>query len=174
MKKTDISNSHSIEFIETYEYIIERLERDQMKKLKGFKEKSTFKTFVTTVITRLLYDFWRLKQRKGNHADKYESDFSDLYEAHQPDPFEIFITMDDEAGQQRVAELLPTVLARLNRDERLAMDLKYEQDLDVSKIARVLGLTRFKAQRFIDQTEKKIAQALTSETNMGGKHGTHR
>jgi hypothetical protein len=64
MNRLGISNPNDIKFLEILDYIMERLEKSDLEKIKKFKEKCRFKTFLGLAATHLLLDFWRKKYRK--------------------------------------------------------------------------------------------------------------
>ncbi|MCP5045967.1 MAG: sigma-70 family RNA polymerase sigma factor [bacterium] len=174
MNKLGVLNANDIRFMEIIDFIIERIERERMKKLKTFGEKAGFKTFLTTVVTRLLYDFWRGKAGIQKNVTKYETDFEDLFDKPQKSPLETLIHQDDRQTQQAAAEVLPGVMAQLSRDQRLAIKLKYEQNMRISAIARTLGHTRYKTEEFLKQIESKISKEIVSKIIQGGKNGAYR
>jgi RNA polymerase sigma factor (sigma-70 family) len=179
MKKTGITDPHDIRLLETGDYIRERLEKDGLKRLKGFRESAKFKTFLTTAVVRLLYDSWRHKRSIEENLTKFASEFDAAFDPPADDPLHVLIREEEEQARDRAAVFLPHVLARLDHREILVIKLKYQKNMNVSAISRTLGCSRFKAQQFIWQTERAIAGEIRKmtarqKTAPGGYHETSR
>lgn len=179
MNKTGITDPHDIRLLETGDYIRERLEKDGLKRLKGFRESAKFKTFLTTAVVRLLYDSWRKKRSIEENVTKFASEFDAIFDPPADDPALLLLRDEEEQVRDRAAAFLPHVLARLDHREILAIKLKYEKSMNVSAISRTLGCSRFKAQQFITQTERGIAGEIRKmiaryNTAPGGNHETSR
>lgn len=160
MKKLGISDPNDIRVLEIGDYVKEKLEKDGLKKLKGFKEKSKFKTFLTTAVIHLLYDFWRQKRSKEENVTKYAPEFNALFDSPVDDPLSRLIQLEDEQFKNKAAELLPQILDKLDDKEKLAIKLKYEKNMKLSAIARTLGRTRFLTGQFIKQIERRISMEI--------------
>ncbi len=171
MNRLGISNPNDIKFLEILDYIMERLEKNDLEKIKKFKEKCRFKTFLGLAATHLLLDFWRKKYRETKSAVKYEADFEDLFNPCAADPLEELIRLDDEERKKQAARVLPKILDRLPQEEKLIYQLKYEQGIKkISEIARTLDLTAYKTRQSIKHMEFKIKTAIFAEIERGGYH----
>jgi RNA polymerase sigma factor (sigma-70 family) len=171
MNRLGISNPNDIKLLEILDYIMERLEKNDLEKIKKFKEKCRFKTFLGLAATHLLLDFWRKKYREAKSATKYEADFEDLFNPSAEDPIEGLIRLDDEERKKQAARVLPQILDRLSPVEKLVYRLKYEQGIKkTSEIARTLGHTAYKSRQSIKQMEFKIKTAISAEIERGGYH----
>ena len=137
--------------------------KDGLKRLKGFKEKSKFKTFLTTAVIRLLYDFWRQKGSKEEHVTKYGPEFEALFDSPVDEPLSRLIQLEDEQFKNKAAEFLPRILDQLDSEEKLAVKMKYQKSMKISAIARTLGRTRFKTEQMIKQIEINISKEILSE-----------
>lgn len=170
MNKLGSSDPNEIRLLEIGDFIREKLEKEGLKRLKGFKERAKFKTFLTTAVIRLLYDFWRQKRSKEEHVTKYEPEFDALFDSPVDDPLSRLIQLEDERFKNKAAAFLPRVLDKLDFKERLAIQLKYENGMNVSAIARTLERTRFKTEQFIIQIEDKVSKEILSRIKRGGNH----
>ena len=164
MNKTGTSDPNDIRLLETGDYVRERLEKDRLKRLKGFKEKSKFKTFLTTAVIRLLYDAWRHKRSIEENVTKYGPDFDAVFDPPVEDPLNLLLKSEDDHFKRKAAAFLPRVLDTLDFKERLAIRLKYEESMKISAIARTLKRTRFKTEQFINRIERKISMELLKRT----------
>jgi RNA polymerase sigma factor (sigma-70 family) len=172
MNKLGAYDPNELKVLETGDFIRERLEKDGLKRLKGFKEKCKFKTFLTTAVIRLLYDSWRQKGSKDDQLTKYGPEFEALFDPPIADPFSRLIRLEDEQFKNKAAEFLPRVLDKLDAEEKLAIKMKYEKGMKISPIARALSRTRFKTEQLIKQIEMNISMKILSEVKKGGSHET--
>ena len=170
MNKLGASDANEIRVLEIGDFIREKLEKDGLKKLKSFQEKAKFKTFLVTAVTHLLIDSWRQRGRIEENATRYGPEFDALFEPPVDDPLKKLIKLEDEDFMNKAAAFLPQVLEQLDYKEKLAIKLKYEQDMKLSAIARTLGCTRFKAGILMKQMEWKISREIAGKLKQGGRH----
>ena len=165
LNKLGSSDPNEIRVLEIGDFIRERLEKEGLKKLKTFKEKSKFKTYLTAAVFRLLIDFWRHKNHEEEKVTKHGTEIEKSL--HQPldDPLTMLIKTEDEAFKKKTVEFLPRILDKLDFKEKLVIQLKYEKNMKISAIARTLGRTRFLTEQFIKQTERRISKKI-----LGGSH----
>jgi RNA polymerase sigma factor (sigma-70 family) len=163
MNKLGASDPNEIRVLEIGDLIREKLEKDSLKKLKSFQEKSKFKTFLVTAVTHLLIDVWRQKNSIEENVTKYGPEFDTLFDPPMDDPLKKLIKSEDEDFKNKAAAFLPRILAKLDFKEKLVLKLKYGQEMKLSAIARTLGFTRFKAGLFIKQLEWKISREISAE-----------
>jgi RNA polymerase sigma factor (sigma-70 family) len=167
MNRLGISESNDIKLLEIVDYIMERLERNGLEKLKKFKEKCKFKTFLSLLAASLLMDFWRKKYRADKCTAKYKTDFEDLFNPAAADPLEVLINWENEERKKQAAQMLPQILERLNPEEKIVYQLKYEMDIKkTSEIARRLDYNRYKTKQLVNKLEMKIKIKLLK----GGNH----
>jgi RNA polymerase sigma factor (sigma-70 family) len=169
MNKLGISDTNEIRVLEIGDFIRERLEKEELKKLKTFKEKSKFKTYLTAAVFRLLIDFWRHKSHEEEKVTKHEPEIEKSLHRPPDDPLTVLIKTEDEAFKKKAVEFLPQILDKLDFKEKLVIQLKYEKDMKISAIARTLGRTRFLTAQFIKQIERRISTEI-----LGGSHEASR
>lgn len=172
MNKLGSSDAGDIRVLEIGDMIREKLEKDGFKKLKTFQEKAKFKTFLVTAVTRLFIDSWRQRGRIEKNVTKYGAELVALSDPPVDDPLEKLIESEDEDSRNKAAVFLPQVLEQLDYKEKLAIKLKYEQDMKLSAIAGTLGCSRFKAGILIKQIEWRISREISAKLKQGGHHGT--
>jgi RNA polymerase sigma factor (sigma-70 family) len=172
MNKFGILNPNEIRVLEAVDFVRERLEKEELKKLKKFKEKSKFKTFITTVVNRLFIDCWREQNEIEENVTKHGSEFDALFDPPVEDPLIRLIKLEDEAFKNKAVELLPRILDKLDYNEKVAIKLKYEKGMKTSEIARTLDQTRYKTGQFIEQIEKIISRKILSVIKKGGNNET--
>lgn len=175
MNRLGTFEENDIKVLEILDYIMEKLERNNMEKLKKFKEKCQFKTFLSLLAVKELFNFWRKKYRAEKKATKYEDDFEDIYQRPVDNPMDVMLNAEDEELKTRAGEILPGVLVELDPEEKLVYQLKYEIDLKkTSEIARRLGRSHYKTKQLIKQTERKIKREILAKIKRGGNHETYR
>ena len=175
MNRLGLFEENDIKILEILDYIMEKLEKNNMEKLIKFKEKCQFKTFLSLVAVSELLNFWRKKYRAEKKATKYETDFEDEYLRPAENPMDMMLKAEDEELKTRAGEILPGVLAELDPDEKLVYQLKYEMDLKkTSEIARRLGRSHYKTRQLIQRTERKIKKEILARIKRGGNHETYR
>jgi RNA polymerase sigma factor (sigma-70 family) len=172
MNKLGIFNPNDVTVQDTVDFVRERLEKDELARLKRFSEKAKFKTFLTTAVIRLLFDSWRRKGTVGKNVKRYESDFDAIFDPPVDDPLAVLIQSEDDRFKQKAAAFLPQVLDKLDPEEKLAIKMKYEKNMKTSAIARTLDFTRFKTVQLLKQTQHKIARELLKKINENQKGGS--
>ncbi len=173
MNKLGILNPNEIKLLKIVDFINGKLELNHMEKLKKFAEKCQFKTFLSTVVTNLLYDFWRELYKKEENETKYEPEFEALFDLPVEDPVDALIESDEEEVKSKASKVLRELLKRLDFKEKLVLRLKYEQGMKVSGITRTLGTTRHKAEQFIKQIEQKLSYEIHKKLALPGHGGNH-
>lgn len=162
--KNKMSNStvNEICYHEAVDYITERLERNNLKKLKVFKEKAQFKTFLGVLINRLFID----SRRKWKIVEEKETYFGPEIEkqitANIDEPFIQLIKLEGEEATIKAIEIIHEIMDTLKCDEKMAIKMKYEKGMSISAISKDLNLPYHKTKKFIERLEKKISEEVLS------------
>jgi RNA polymerase sigma factor (sigma-70 family) len=172
MNKLGNSNPNEVRVQDAVDFTREKLEKDGLKRLKKFKEECKFKTFLTSVVYRLLIDLWRHQGTVEDHVKKYGPEFMAIFDLPGNDPLSRLIRLEDEEFRKKAEELLPQVLDKLDSKEKIAIKIKYEKSIKTGEIARTLGWTRYKTDQYIKQIERKIAKEILSLMKKGGSNET--
>ncbi|QTA82924.1 RNA polymerase sigma factor, sigma-24 family [Desulfonema limicola] len=106
--------------------------------LPGFKQKSTFKHWISSIAVKTCYDFWR-KQYKTK-----EVAVASLSEKQQN---RMEMILSDQAGQyfkeeelkNETRELLDLALSKLSPENRMVIELTYLEGLSIKQTASLLG-----------------------------------
>jgi RNA polymerase sigma factor (sigma-70 family) len=161
MNRLGISDHNDIKLLEIVDFIMERLEWNSLEKLKKFKEKCKFKTFLSLLVVSLLMDFWRKKYRAEKNKKKYKTDLEASFNPPMGDPLVVLI---DEETRNQAVQILPRILEGLNPEEKIIYQLIYEMEIKkTSEIARRLGTSRHKTKQLIKKLERKIRMELFLE-----------
>lgn len=172
MNKLGNPNPNDIRVHDVVDFVREKLEKEGLRKLKTFQEKSKFKTFLVTAVNRLYIDSWRKKGTEEDKETKYEEDIENFLHPPAVDPFTRLITQEDEEFKNTAVALLPGVLDKLNSREKVAIKMKYEKNMKLSAIARTLGSTRYRTDQLIKQIEQEMKKEILAEIKKGGKNET--
>jgi len=143
------------EAMDSYTYMLDELRRKDCARLRAYvaSEECTFSHWLVVVCRRLCLDYYRRKygRRRGTGAARGQSaarrdarrrlaqlstharELGSLPDAATPDP-SLAVEALLEAGALRAA------VARLDPDDRLLLELRFEQDLTARQIATALGL----------------------------------
>jgi len=108
------------------------------KSLPGFKQKSTFKHWLSSIAVKTSYDFWR------KHYKSKEITMASLSEKQQNRMEKI---LSDQAGQvfkeealiKETRELLDLALSKLSPENRMVIELTYLEGLSIKQTASLLG-----------------------------------
>jgi RNA polymerase sigma factor (sigma-70 family) len=162
MNKFSILNPNESRVLKAVDFVMEKLEQEGLKKLKKFKEKSQFKTFLTTIVNRFFIDNWREQNEIEKNVTKHGPGLDALFDLPVEDPLSRLIKLEDEAFKNKAVELLPRILNKLDYEEKVAIKLKYKKGMKTSEIARTLDQTRYKTGQLIKQIEKRISREILS------------
>lgn len=173
MSKLGILEANDIKVLELVDFVQSRLEKDGLKKLKTFKGNASFKTFLATAVTRLIFDFWRTKRRVGKQVTRYEPEFEAMFDPPAPDPQALLLQSEDEECRQKTLAFLPQLIKQLSVPEKLAIQMRYDHGSNISAIARTLGLNHYKTRTLLKNLERQIKMKLKASLNPGGgRHDT--
>ena len=106
--------------------------------LSTFKERSSFRQWLSAIAVRACHDFWRKRYRSR------ELPMSSLAEEHQEWLEKVVSnrsgqSFDDKASQREARELLDWALDRLSPGDRMVLELVYLEGLSGKEAADLLG-----------------------------------
>jgi RNA polymerase sigma-70 factor (ECF subfamily) len=106
--------------------------------LATFKERSSFKQWLSTIAVRACYDFWRKRYRSR------ELPMSSLAEEHREWLEKVVSnrsgeSFDDKDSRKKARELLDWALDRLSPEDRMVLELVYLEGLSGREAADLLG-----------------------------------
>lgn len=163
--------------MDRYAFTLDALSRDRSRRLRAFVTtgRGKFTTWLVAVVRRLCVDEHRARYgrpqseagvawvaERRNLADLISDELAlDLLEAPKSAP-------DSALLQEEVYSALQRALAKLAPDERLVLRLRFEDDVTVPEIARLLGYSSpFRLYREID----KLLDGLRRELQAVGHRG---
>jgi RNA polymerase sigma factor (sigma-70 family) len=146
----------------------EKIEEGKFKKLKKFKEKSKFTTFLFRVTRNLAIDYVR-KNKNINVLEEIlvPPDIINTLQRSSVTPEEYMIMVEEEEIKKKIAERLPQKVEKLDFKEKIAFKVYYYEDItNLSRVARDLGITRHKADAMIKRAWNKILSEIKKEIQM--------
>lgn len=162
--------------MDRYTYLLEQLRRDDFRRLRAYAatDQTEFSTWLVVVAQRIYLDherhrFGRLRQQGEQSAAFVEEIAARRQLVHligaEVDLSTIVDLRAHNAGDDVVsAEIyraLVSALRTLEPRDRLLIKLRYEDDLDMSTVARTLGLpSRFHAYRRLTRALSDLRRAL--------------
>jgi RNA polymerase sigma factor (sigma-70 family) len=155
-----LQSEEKIMFDELVLFCQDELEKDDLKKLKTFREKCQFKTFMYLYIANLIIEYYRKRYRKKAHITKYSQEFDTIFQGDVKHPLDVLLKIEEDEIKQKIADRLPELIEKLSSYERLAIKLRFEENLNISIIARTLGITRYKAQQLMDTAVKTLSREI--------------
>jgi RNA polymerase sigma-70 factor (ECF subfamily) len=127
--------------------------------LPNFKEKGSFKQWLSAIAVRTCYDFWRKRYRSR------ELSMSDLSERHR-DWLENTLSNESDtsfSGKNRAREareLLEWALSKISDKDRMVLELGYLEGLSVKETAKLLGLSISNVKVRSFRSRKKLEKIL--------------
>jgi RNA polymerase sigma-70 factor (ECF subfamily) len=130
--------------------------------LPGFKKKSSFKQWLSTIAVRTCYDFWRKTYRSRelpmSSISEKHSDWLDQVISDQSKR-----SFYDEISKKEAGELLDWALDRLSAEDRMVLELVSLEGNSVKEAADLLGwsIANVKVRSF--RSRKKLRKLLAAE-----------
>lgn len=150
-KKFDLDYDNVLNFV------LDKLSANNYKKIAAFKGKSSFKTFITTVVARVIYTYGR---RIGGREKKVEELSTDVPAPNVQSPLEFLIDIEETRHKEKALKYLPGILKSLAKQEQRVIRMKYEWELKISTISNILQVSRYRVERILEGAEFKIKQQL--------------
>ena len=106
--------------------------------LSTFKERSSFKQWLSTIAVRACYDFWRKQYRSrempmSSFTEEYQEWLEKVVSNRSDQSFE------DKDSQKKAREFLDWALDRLSPEDRMVLELVYLEGLSGREAADLLG-----------------------------------
>jgi RNA polymerase sigma-70 factor (ECF subfamily) len=129
------------------------------KALPNFKEKGSFKQWLSAIAVKTCYDFWRKRYRSK------ELPMSDLTENHRE---WLKKTLSDQSGrsfqeerrEEKAKELLDWAMNKLSAKDRMVLELVYFEGLSMKEVAGLLGWSTANVKVRSFRSRKKLETLL--------------
>ena len=160
---------------ECYVYVLDKLMGNNYAMINAFKGRSTFKTYLFSIVTRLTIDFHRHRYGKTSKESNPEqpapkknrlkivsiTDQENLSDEEHLD--ETVINREDKKVKKRLEELVKSHSSELSPEDRLLLKMKYEDNFKVSEIADILKLDQKKTYRKINTLLSSFKEEFLKE-----------
>jgi RNA polymerase sigma factor (sigma-70 family) len=147
----------------------DELEKNDLQRLKKFRESSSFKTFLFVSILRLIYDYYRKNHKRNEYINKYSQEFASLFKDDVKQIEDVYIKIEGDEIKQKIADRLPGLIKKLSADKQLAIKLRFIKNFNISIIARTMGITRYKAQQLMDNAIKTLSREIQKMLSVHSK-----
>jgi RNA polymerase sigma-70 factor (ECF subfamily) len=124
----------------------------------GFREKSSFRTWLFTIARNELYDYWRARQR-GPGREVGEVSLIDMG-----------TSPSGVVARRREHQHLLTALRAIPLDLQVVLELFYWEQLDGPEIAEILGVPEGTARSRLRRAREAVAEEIAAMR----KHGSER
>jgi RNA polymerase sigma factor (sigma-70 family) len=152
-KRFDLDHDDALNFV------LDKLAANDYKKIRAYRGESSFKTFITTVVARLIYTYGR---KVGSREKKVGELSHDVPDPNVRNPLEFLIEVEGERFKEKALQCLPGILKNLTKQEQRIIRMKYEWELKISTVSKTLGISRYRVERILEGAEFKIKQRLES------------
>jgi len=126
------TKQYELDYDTTLNLVLEKLCNDDYKIIRSFRGESKFSTFLTVVVNHMIF---RIAKQKGNLPEMpmviSETPFDFLIKQHQHEVEEIFLNN------------LTLLFEDLDELQKLILRMKFFKDMKISRISKLLGLTRY-------------------------------
>ena len=139
---------YGLDYDDTLNYVIEKLSEDNFRRLKQFKGKSKFTTFLYTVVQRLIMDLGRKKKNRQEEQQEIFKKFCMENRTRNPE--------DDLIEEHRLKKFF-SACRELTPVERNAIDLRYYDGLKIETICKRLGMSWYKFNKIIDKLKEQMS-----------------
>lgn len=164
---------YGLDFDDILNFVLDELTKNDFGKIRAYegRKKCKFKSFVTTVVTRLVYSFLRKKISREKKLEEVEPGVFDqgksvenssqtIFDQESKEPLEILLETEESELIEKALIHLPKVLKNLGKEERRAIKMMYYKGLKISTIARELKLSRHRVKRSLEDVKFKIKGQL--------------
>ena len=167
--------NYSEEGHECFVHVLDRLMENNYARVNAFQGRSTFKTYLVSITTRLAIDFYRHRYGKISKKSNPEQitskrsylkvvPITDQENLSDEKPLDhIVIKKEDEDAGKRLEEILQSLVSDLSPEDRLLLKMKYDDDFKVSEIAALLNLDQKRTYRKIDAILSSLKEKILKE-----------
>jgi RNA polymerase sigma factor (sigma-70 family) len=157
-----------------YVYVLDKLNEDNQRRIRQFQGKSSFKTYIVSITTRLAIDFFRSRYGRTNpcqDTSNYTPNFvakiglDDIPELQDNGllPDQMVSLMESISKKKQVLQIVQTTFQHLSDEERLVLKLRFNNDQKISQIAKVLALNQRNLYNYIERILNRFKKAIKNE-----------
>jgi RNA polymerase sigma factor (sigma-70 family) len=163
-----------LDFDDVLNFVFHELSKNSFARIRAYtgERGCTFKTFIRTVVTRLIINY---ADRTKRHEEKIAKAGDNIFDQKVSLPPEIFLELEETELKNKAVALLPGILKTLDKNEHRAVKLRYFKGLKTSRISKALNLSRFKVKRLLENAQynikRQLEELLGKKKNPGGNGG---
>ncbi len=146
LKTPDKNDFNRIEIID---FVTARIEKNDLEKLNNFREKARFKTFLTSIVSFQIADYWRDHYKVKKRIEKYGRELSERYNIDRDDPLTGLIRSEDEEIKEKITDVLAAKRQEANGGDWVAFEMFYYEDMSLIAIARTFKTSVYKVKKRI-------------------------
>lgn len=153
--------------------VLNEISKNNFGKIRAYegRQQCTFKSFINTVVTHIVYSFLRKKKSQQKKFEKMEQDVfyqkksiensnQTIFDQAIKGPLELLVEIEDIEQKEKALAHLPEVLKNLDKVQQRTIKMRYYKDLKISTIAREFKLSRYKVKRILEDAKFKIKGQL--------------
>jgi RNA polymerase sigma factor (sigma-70 family) len=133
------ANQYDLDYDGILNFVLEKLCNDDYKIIRSFRGESKFTTFLTIVVNHMIFRY----AGKKRYLPEVPIIISET-------PLDFLIKQQQMECEEYFLRSLPVLLDELDYKEKIIIKMKYFKGLKISKISRILGLTRYEIQKKLD------------------------
>ncbi|MCP5103749.1 MAG: sigma-70 family RNA polymerase sigma factor [bacterium] len=156
LKNPDKNNFNCMEM---KDFVTAEIEKNNLEKLYKFREEANVKTFLISIVSFQIVNFWRDREKKTAKIKKHGPELSEFYNIDKNDPLSTLIRSEDDALKKKIAAAAARIRAAADANERVAFDMFYRHGAHFSEIARTLNTSVYKVKKMI----RKLSSGIITE-----------
>jgi RNA polymerase sigma factor (sigma-70 family) len=143
------SNQYGLDYDDCLNFVLDKINQDDYKKIRAFKGESKFTTYITVVVNRLIISFARQKKK-----------LPEIPEMIEQTPLDILIDKQKKEYQELFKKNLPELLNQLGVQERMVIKMKYFKDFNISQISQNLKITRYEIEKTLSSSLEFLKEKI--------------
>lgn len=142
---------YDLDFDDTLNFVLDKISSNNFRKIRNFRGESSFVTFITVVVNRLIISFAR-RNRK----------YPEMPAVVSETPLDILIRNEQIECREQFLKKLPELFNELDFTERLVLKMRFFKNMKKKHIASELKRTVYEINRYLnsglDFFRKKIRE----------------
>lgn len=127
---------YDLDYDDTLNFVLKKLCDNDYKVIRSFRGESKFTTFLTVVVTHMIFRFAGGRKRP-----------IEIHDTTGETPLDLLIGQLQLQRRELFTENLNQWLGELDYREKLVLEMKYFKGININQISKILGLTRYETQK---------------------------
>jgi RNA polymerase sigma factor (sigma-70 family) len=146
-KELNTQGKYGFTCLEIIDFVTTRIEKNNLEPLNKFREEAGFKTFLISIVSIQIANYWRDHYRVKNKIEKYGLELSEQYNIDRNDPLIRLIRFEAEEIKGKITDVLAAKRQEVDSDEWVAFEMFYYEGMSWSAIARTFDTTEYKVKK---------------------------